>query len=355
MAASSPVDKASSDTKDANVRDGSRMGAPEHPPSQTGLDRIILEKIDPNLFIAKPEHLWKPPFARAVFGGQVLGQAVAAASQTVTAGLSLHSLHAYFVRPGQLDHPLVYDVSRIRDGSSFATRTIAAKQDGQGILTMIASFHRREYASLDNQALMPAVPAPDSLPTEAERIQKLLLDPDVDPMVKEMYKLRANPQMESPFDTRVVVDSLNWSSPEAAQVKAKNNFVRLGMPCQLIWFRARNRLPDDEHIHHAVVAYHSDMGLLGTARVGVPSSKFWEAKPMMASLDHAMWFHQPFPSWRADEWLLYVMYSPRMSGARGLSHGHIFTQDGRLVVSCTQEGLIRLGTDRDVTGPSSKL
>lgn len=345
-------------TKDENVHDGSRMGAPEHPPLQTGFDRIVLERIDPKLFLAKPEHLWKPPGARAVFGGQVLGQALSAASQTVGPQLSLHSLHAYFVRPGQLEHPLLYDVKRIRDGSSFATRAVGAKQNGQGILTMIASFHRREYASLDNQALMPSVPSPETLPTEEQRWQNILSDPSMDPIVKQMLKQGMNAilrsRQQSPFDLRFIVDHLNWSSEEAKQILAKNNFSSMGMPSQLMWFRARNRLPDDEHVHHAVVAYQSDAGLLATARVGVPPSTFNEARPMMASLDHAMWFHQPFPSWRADEWLLYVMYSPRLSGARGLAHGHIFTQDGRLVVSCSQEGLIRLGTDRD-SPPASKL
>jgi len=300
--------------------------------------------------------LWKPPFARAVFGGQVLGQALSAASQTVDSGLSLHSLHAYFVRPGQVEHPLLYDVTRVRDGTSFATRSVAAKQEGKGILTMIASFHRREYSSLDHQALMPRVPHPEALETDVERMTRFCEDPEVDTKMQQMLRFRLKSPQTSPFETRTVVDALNWSSPEAEEVQAKNNFSNMGMPSQLVWFRARDRLPDDEHMHHAVLAYQSDSGLLMTAHVGVDSSKFWGSKPMTASLDHAMWFHLPFPSWRADEWLLYVMYSPRLSGARGLAHGHIFTQDGRLVVSCTQEGLIRLGTDRASTpAATSKL
>merc|ERR1712048_909565 len=129
----------------------------------------------------------------------------------------------------------------------------------------------------------------------------------------------------------------------------------LGMPSQMLWFRAASRLPDDEYVHHAVLAYQSDAGLLSTTRVGVPMKKYLESRPMMASLDHAMWFHQPFPSWRADDWLLYVMYSPRLSGARGLAHGHIFTQDGRLVVSVSQEGLVRLGSDRHLHQSPSSL
>eukprot|EP00440_Ansanella_granifera_P050143 gb/GFBE01054345.1/.p1 GENE.gb/GFBE01054345.1/~~gb/GFBE01054345.1/.p1 ORF type:complete len:354 (+),score=52.84 gb/GFBE01054345.1/:1-1062(+) len=338
--------KGGDDAKEPAVHDGSRVGAPEGPPEETHFKAIILEKIDPNLFIAKPEYLWKPPGARAVFGGQVLGQALAATSQTVAKGLSLHSLHAYFVRAGQPQHPIVYDVKRIRDGKSFATRQVAAKQEGHWIFTMQASFQRPEGYSVCHQAVMPPVPSPDSLPTEQERHRLLLADPGTDPLLKQMLQFRL--KHVNPIDVRVVLDSINWSSKEAEQFRSKQTLSGLGMPSQLMWFRVRNRLPDDEYVHHAVLAYQSDAGLLGTARVDIPWRQFWQSQPMMASLDHAMWFHQPFPLWRADEWLLYVMYSPRLSGARGLSHGHIFTQEGRLVVSCTQEGLIRLGTDRDL-------
>lgn len=333
------------------VRDGNRVGAPEGPPLETSFRAIVLDRIDPNLFLAQPENLWKPPGARAVFGGQVLGQALAAASQTVPAGLSLHSLHAYFVRAGQPEYPIVYDVKRIRDGNSFATRAVEAKQDGQWIFTMQASFHRPEMASLSHQSAMPPVPAPETLPTENERRTLLLADPSTDAVLKRMLQMSGN--FESPLDVRVVVDSINYDSEEAARISYKRNMSAMGMPSQILWFRARKRLPDDEYVHHAVLAYQSDAGLLSTARVGIPTNKFWAGNPMMASLDHAMWFHQPFPSWRADEWLLYIMYSPNLQGARGLSHGHIFTQDGRLVVSCTQEGLVRLGKDRDLQASAS--
>jgi len=321
-----------------------KKGAPGGPPPHH-FEAIVLDKIDPNLFLARPENLKKPwPMARAVFGGQVLGQALAAASQTVVDGLSVHSLHAYFVRAGQPDHPIIYDVRRIRDGNSFATRSVAAKQEGQWIFTMQASFQKPEGYSVCHQAQMPDVPDPESLPDEHERYKQLLQNPDVEPLVKQLMKLRK--RENHPIDVRVILDSLNWNTEEARKKREKYALSGLGMPSQMLWFRVRERLPDDEHVHHSVLAYQSDAELLSTARVELPWRSFWSARPMMASLDHAMWFHHPFPRWRADDWLLYVMYSPRLTGARGLSHGHIFTRDGWLVVSCSQEGLIRFGKDR---------
>lgn len=328
-----------------------QKGAPGSPPPHH-FEAIVLDKIDPNLFLARPENLKKPhAMARAVFGGQVLGQALAAASQTVVDGLSVHSLHAYFVRAGQPAHPIIYDVRRIRDGNSFATRSVAAKQEGQWIFTMQASFQKPEGYSVCHQAQMPEVPDPESLPQEAERYQQLLQDPEVQPLVKQILKYKKR-ETYNPMDVRVILDSLNWNTEEARKKREQYALSGLGMPSQLLWFRVKERLPDDEHVHHAVLAYQSDAELLSTARVELPWRSFWEAKPMMASLDHAMWFHHTFPRWRADEWLLYAMYSPRMTGARGLSHGHIFTRDGWLVVSCSQEGLIRFGKDRGL--PPSK-
>lgn len=333
--------------------EGSRKGAPEDPPSENDFQRITLDTIDPNLYLARPENLWKPPGARAVFGGQVVGQALLAASQTVKPGLSIHSLHSYFVRAGQPEHPIVYNVKRVRDGTSFATRSVAAKQHGDWIFTMQASFHRPEAASLDHQAVMPSVPAPETLPTEEERFSRMLADPDADPMLKQVLNGKLRWKRANPIDERIVLDGMNWSTNETDSVR--QHFSDLGMPSQVRWFRARRRLPDDEYVHHAVLAYQSDAGLLSTAGSGVPWRKLHGSRPMMASLDHAMWFHHPFPRWRADEWLLYVMYSPKLSGARGLQHGHIFTRDGRLVVSCSQEGLFRLGTDRQPGAAGSKL
>jgi len=341
----------SSDEKPAEktLRDGSRVGAPDDQPLSFNFPAIVLDKIDPNLFVAQPDKLWKPPGARAVYGGQVVGQALSAASQTVAAGLSLHSLHAYFVRAGQPEHPIVYDVKRVRDGKTFATRLVNAKQNAEWIFIMQASFQRPEASSLAHQALMPKVPAPESLPTLEERYRRLLDDPALGSTVRMYLSGRAK---ETVMETRVVLDEFNWSSEEGSQMRQQLNFANMGMPSQVVWVRARSRLPDDEHVHHSVLAFRSDGGLLSTARGAVDFDEFLTSKPMQASLDHSMWFHQAFPRWRADEWLLYVTYSPRMVGTRGLSHGHIFTQDGCLVVSCTQEGLIRLATDRVLNEPA---
>mmetsp|Transcript_133316 Transcript_133316/g.231608 ORF Transcript_133316/g.231608 Transcript_133316/m.231608 type:complete len:370 (+) Transcript_133316:43-1152(+) len=359
-------DKESASEKEAAVTvvsNGSRVGAPEGPPAERSFQRITLERIDPNLFLAKPENLWKPVFGRAIYGGQVLGQAVAAASQTVHPGLSLHSLHGYFVRGGQPQHPIVYDIKRIRDGASFSTRGVAAKQDGEWIFTMQASFHKPEFASLDQQAFMPSVPDPETLPTQLERLEHFISEIKVDPEDKQQRDFmqlwlsiaRSQRQQGSPVDTRPVLDHWNFSTGAVEQESAKQALASFGMPTNIVWFRASNPLPDDEYVHHAVLAYQSDAGLLTTARSKVPMAEFAKSKPMMASLDHSMWFHLPFPRWRADEWLLYVTYSPRVTGARALAHGHIYTREGLLVVSCSQEGLIRLGTDRDAAEANSKL
>jgi len=337
------------DTVDT-VHDGSRINAPEGPPKEFIFKPIILERIDPDLFRALPEYLWKPPGARAVFGGQVLGQSLSAASQTVEPGLSLHSFHAYFVRAGQPETSIVYDVKRVRNGRSFATRAVSAKQGGKWIFSMQASFHRPEYSSLEHQTSMPTVPQPETLPTEVQKIQAMIADPATPKVILAMLKRRP-PGHLNPIDVRTVFDSTNYDSEEAKALS--KNLRGMGIPSQMYWFKTRHRLPNDEHVHHAILAYQSDAGLMSTARVD-KGAKFWAGGPMMASLDHAMWFHLPFPNWRADEWLLYVMYSPRLTGSRGLSHGHIFTQDGRLVVSCTQEGLIRLAVDKDQSDPVAK-
>lgn len=329
------------------LKDGARLNSPEGPPED--FRPIIIDKIDPNLFLARPENLWKPPGGRAVFGGQVLGQSLSAASKTVQPGLSLHSLHAYFVRAGQPEIPIVYEVHRVRNGASFATRLVSAKQDGRWIFTMSASFHRPEAASLHHMVKMPLVPAPETVPTDEERCRELIARPETPPAIKAYAERRLHYVKRNPLDVRWIVSMANWSTEAVRKDPFLKGMSDLGMPAQMGWFRTKRRLPDEEHVHHAVLAYQSDAGLLATCHADKPD--FWDLQPMMASLDHSMWFHQPFPHWRADQWLLYVTYSPCLSGARGLAHGHIFTQDGRLVVSCTQEGLIRLGSDRALPAP----
>jgi acyl-CoA thioesterase-2 len=271
------------------------------------LDELValldLEPLEVNLFRGVS---WKDDRPR-VFGGQVLGQALVAAVRTVE-GKSVHSLHAYFLRPGDPAVPIMYEVDRIRDGKSFATRRVVAIQHGEAIFNLQASFHVREEG-FEHQAPMPAVPPPDELPPSK----------DLRPPAVEGRLWR-----ELPFDIRYV-DGPPWERPESAGAR------------QLVWIRADGHLPDDPVLHECVVAYASDYSLLGCALVPHGRSYFDETI-MMASLDHAMWFHRPF---RADEWLLYSQVSPSASGGRGLSYGGIFRADGTLVVSVVQEGLIR--------------
>jgi acyl-CoA thioesterase-2 len=246
---------------------------------------LALEKIEENLFRGQSQDLgWG-----VVFGGQVLGQALSAAAQTVPPGRDVHSMHAYFLRPGDPKRPIVYDVDRIRDGKSFTTRRVVAIQAGEAIFNLAASFHVDE-GGFDHQDEMPAAPPPESL---AEH-----------PRAKEM-----------PFEMRLADEG----------------------DSRLVWLRARGTLGDDPALHRYLLAYVSDHSFITTAllRHGVT---VFSPGMQVASLDHVMWFHRPF---RADDWLLHAMESPSARGARGLVRGRVFTRDGRLVAATAQEGLIR--------------
>jgi len=249
-----------------------------------------------------------------VFGGQVIGQALVAAARTVE-GRGAHSLHAYFMREGDPAVPIIYEVDRIRDGKSFATRRVVAIQHGAAIFSMSVSFQVDE-PGLDHQIEMPKVPPPEDLPSEAE-LQALYIDKATEGVRK--YWERPRPIELRPVDLRHFLsrDKLD--------------------PAQLVWVRATGALPDDPNIHRAVLAYASDMTLLDTVLLRHGLS--WaDGHTTGASLDHAMWFHRPF---RADRWLLYAQDSPVAVGARGLARGEVFTAEGDLVVSVVQEGLIR--------------
>jgi len=267
---------------------------------------LDLEAIEVNIFRGRSPQEDR----QRVFGGQVAGQALVAAGRTVDVG-DVHSLHAYFLRPGDPTVPILYEVDRIRDGRSFTTRRVVAIQHGQAIFNLQASFHAREDG-LSHQAPMPAAPDPETLPTWQERMA---------PFIEQMGPWA---ERERPIDTRPT-DDLSWGSREARE------------PDSLVWLRADGSLPDDPLLHACVVAYASDMSLLDTTLR--PHGRNWEQGLMMASLDHAMWFHRQF---RADEWLLYAMTSPAAAGARGFATGNIFTRQGELVVSVAQEGLIRV-------------
>ncbi|MDR3418770.1 MAG: acyl-CoA thioesterase II [Nevskia sp.] len=274
---------------------------------------LDLEALEVNMFRGQSRDLG----GKSVFGGQVIGQALVAAARTVE-GAEPHSLHAYFLRPGDMNLPLVYEVDRIRDGRSFSARQVSAIQHGQPILSMIASFQKPESGP-EHQAPMPQVPAPETLRPQAELAEEWLRQrADVPPRLKDaMLRVLA-------IEFRPVTP-WNPLQPEAREC------------AQNIWFRAAGRLPDDPLLHRCVLAYASDFNLLSTA-LRPHAMSFLDPNNAIASIDHALWFHRDV---RADDWLLYAMDSPSAQGARGLSRGLIFDRGGRLVASVVQENLMR--------------
>jgi len=281
------------------------------------LDQLLtildIERLEENLFRGlSPQVGWQ-----RVFGGQVIGQALVAANRTVNGRLA-HSLHAYFLRAGDPSVPIIYNVDRIRDGGSFTTRRVVAVQHGQAIFSMAASFHKEE-TGLEHQIKMPEVPPPESLPSEAE-LKACLID-RVPPQVKAYW------ERERPIEIRPV-DLSRYLTP--------GNHA----PSQQVWIRATGELPNDQSLHQCVLAYASDFTLLDTALIAHGRFVF-DPKLMLASLDHALWFHRKL---RADEWLLYAQDSPISGGGRAFCRGMLFTRDGKLVASTAQEGLLREGS-----------
>jgi acyl-CoA thioesterase II len=270
---------------------------------------LELERIDRDLFRADVGGAW--PTGR-LFGGQVAAQALRAAINTVDVEHHPHSMHGYFLRPGSPKTPVLLHADRIRDGRSFTTRRVVAIQHGKAIFNLSASFHIDE-PGLDHQIPMPAVEAPDDLPTFQERMARFK---------EQMGDWYTRPR---PIDLRYVGDPWRIAAEEGRSNR------------QQVWLRADGRLPDDPLLHVCVVAYASDMTLLDS--VLLAHGVRFEDDVMVASLDHAMWFHRPF---RADEWLLYDQESPSASTGRGLTEGRIFRADGTLVLSVVQEGLVRL-------------
>jgi len=275
------------------------------------IEILDLEQLEVNLFRGR-----SPDESRQrIFGGQVAGQALVAAGRTVEKG-STHSLHAYFLRPGDPTTPIIYEVDRIRDGRTFTTRRVSAIQHGKAIFHLSASFQPDEPGP-EHQMPMPEAPDPETVPNFEERIAKIPTD-------KLPEDVRAWIRRERPIEVR----SVGAGSPFDHTKRP---------PAQLTWIRARGRLPDSLLLHQCIVAYASDLTLLDTATL--PHAIAWnDPSYVMASLDHAMWFHRPF---RADDWLLYAQESPAAHGARGFATGHLFARDGALVVSVAQEGLIR--------------
>ena len=282
-----------------------------HPVLDDLITLLKLERIEDNIFRGDSRDIG----SAQVFGGQVLGQALSAAQHTVEDRVA-HSLHAYFLRRGDMNAPIIYEVDRARDGGSFSTRRVVAIQHGRPIFNLAASFQNPE-PGLSHQAEKPDVPGPDDLRDLAE-IASEYLD-------KLPPKVRRFMTDKRPFEFRPVeVPSLDFSKPQP--------------PVKHVWIRSVDSLPDDLALHQNLLAYVSDFELLGTSTLphGVP---FGQGKVIMASLDHALWFHREF---RIDDWLLYAMESPNASGARGFARGQLFTNDGKLVASTAQEGLVRV-------------
>jgi acyl-CoA thioesterase-2 len=271
---------------------------------------LTLERLELNLFRGESRDIG----SAQVFGGQVLGQALIAASATVEARM-VHSLHAYFLVRGDFNAPIVYEVDRARDGRHFSMRRVVAIQHGEPIFNLSASFQAAE-AGLEHQIAMPDVPPPEALASLTSYAAGLPAD--------------APPRLR---------DLLAESRPFEFRPTARPYYLqpRVQPPHKSVWFRAVDRLPDDEVLHRGLLAYASDFNLLDTATMPhglyFPSSKL-----IMASIDHAMWFHRAL---RIDDWLLYATDSPSASGARGFTRGSIFARDGRLVASTAQEGLMR--------------
>jgi acyl-CoA thioesterase II len=278
------------------------------------LDLLDLEQIEVNIFRGRsPDET-----VQRVFGGQVAGQALVAAGRTVPEDRPVHSLHAYFIRPGDPSVPLIYTVDRMRDGRTFTTRRVTAIQHGKPIFALSASFHHPE-AGLEHADPMPAVPSPEELRPNAERLAEALGAP-LPPHLRD-----------SPIDLRSV-------GPLAVEISRDPSRRGQGKHGNLVWLRVMEQLPDDPLLHVCLMTYVSDLTLLETVLLEHDVS-WLDGVTASASLDHAMWFHRPF---RADSWLLYAQESPIAAGGRGLARGQVFTAEGELVVSVVQEGLIRI-------------
>jgi len=285
------------------------------------IELLSLERLEDNLFRGQSRDIG----TKYVFGGQVLGQALSAAQATldnIGAARAAHSLHAYFLKAGDIEHPIVYQVDRTRDGGSFSVRRVTAIQHGQPIFFLAASFQKHEDGG-EHQLSMPEVPKPEDIePTPA-------LPPEV--FAKLPTKVQRWLSRMGPFEFRHVYPRDELNPPKRP-------------PFQQVWFKLGERVGDAPELHRALLAYASDFHLLGTATFPHGIS-YYQPNVQMASLDHALWFHRPF---RADEWLLYSIDSPSAQGGRGLARGLIYDRHGKLVASTVQEGLIRVVTDAGV-------
>lgn len=287
-----------------------------HPVVTELIDLLKLERLEENLFRGQSRDIG----TKYVFGGQVLGQALSAAQKTVDSDRHVHSLHAYFLRAGDIEAPIIYDVDRTRDGHSFSVRRVTAIQHGQPIFVFASSFQESETGN-EHQLSMPEVPQPE----DVEPIQM----PAPETMAKLPAKMQRWLSRMGPFEMRPVYPRDELKPPKRP-------------PYQQVWFRLVDSIDaqsgDSPELHQSLLAYASDFHLLGTATFPHGIS-YYQPNVQMASLDHAMWFHRSF---RTDDWLLYSLDSPSAQGARGLARGLIYDRSGRLVASTSQEGLIRV-------------
>lgn len=276
------------------------------------LDLLFLEKIEEGIFRGQSEDLG----LRQVFGGQVVGQAIYAAKQTVPTDRVVHSFHSYFLRPGDSSKPIIYDVETLRDGNSFSARRVSAIQNGKPIFYMTASFQSQEDG-FEHQNTMPDVPPPEGLMSETDIARKFAH------VIPE--KVREKFIGNQPIEMRPV----KFHNPLQGSKAEPNRYV---------WFKANGEMPDDLQVHQYLLGYASDFNFLPTA-LQPHGIGFLEPGVQIATIDHSMWFHRPF---RLDDWLLYAVESTSASGARGFVRGQIYNREGVLVASTVQEGVIRL-------------
>ncbi|AIR68901.1 acyl-CoA thioesterase II [Dickeya fangzhongdai] len=278
---------------------------------QNLLDLLNLEKLEEGLFRGQSQDLG----LRQVFGGQVVGQALSAAKQTVPADRFIHSFHSYFLLPGDSQKPIIYDVETLRDGNSFSARRVSAIQNGRSIFYMTASFQTRE-SGFEHQSDMPQVTPPDDLPSEQDIARSM--EHLIPPVMRQVFT------NDRPIEIRPV----KFHNPLKGEAAP---------PVRQVWCRANGTMPDDERTHQYLLGYTSDCHFLLTA-LQPHGVGFLERGMQVATIDHAMWFHRPF---RLDDWLLYSVESPSASGARGFVRGQFYTREGVLVASSVQEGVIR--------------
>ncbi|KAI8321979.1 Thioesterase/thiol ester dehydrase-isomerase, partial [Martensiomyces pterosporus] len=289
-------------------------------------DILELEELDVNLYRSK--YLRKPVHARGVFGGHVVGQALVSATKTVSPEYRVHSLHSHFLLAGDNQVPIIYEVQRVRDGRSFATRTVLAKQHGRGIFTCTISFQRPETSQMTHQYVIPNVPPPESVPSWNDLYKRVKDIQDLPDRFREYLALR--------YEEPLLIDVRRVTNMDPKDIIDPKSLP----PRQLMWMRATENLSDNPSIHQCVLAYASDHEFLDTSVLPHAVSAYNPSRQlnMVVSLDHTIWFHADF---RADEWLLYEMEAPFAGSGRGLAFGRVYTQDGRLVASIAQEGVIR--------------